>query len=284
MSNDLSIGLLLGDKLVPAWLAQAVNRIEADTDGTIEQIVIPEGTTGRSVEKDIEYYLEDIRTKGCWTIVALAQTIADRFIGPIPELERTSIESGFVGNDVDIKSCELEAASSYRYTLPAAIVTSFSEIDIVLHWGIGILEGEILDTPSYGVWGVHHGDFRKYRGGPPGFWEFIEGEDTVIVTLQRFTEELDAGEIIVEKRINVNNAHTLREIRRKQCQESVCALVEGINKVESGHYATHSPDNLGPIRRPGDRDCKTTAQYIRKVIPGWFRTVVHTNDKESRKM
>lgn len=31
----------------------------------------------------------------------------------------------------------------------------------------------------------HHGDMRRYRGQPPGFWELYNGEREIGVTVQR---------------------------------------------------------------------------------------------------
>lgn len=70
--------------------------------------------------------------------------------------------------------------------------------DVLLRFGFNILEGEILDLPSYGVWSFHHGDPTKFRGGPPGLWEIIQDEPVTGAILQRLTEQLDAGRILRE--------------------------------------------------------------------------------------
>jgi len=56
----------------------------------------------------------------------------------------------------------------------------------------------VLSAPTYGVV-AHHGDVRAYRGGPPGFWEYVNREPTATVTVQRYTEQLDGGELLAER-------------------------------------------------------------------------------------
>ena len=68
--------------------------------------------------------------------------------------------------------------------------------DILIRLGFRILRGDILTAAPHGVWSYHHGDNARYRGGPPGFWEVIEGTPITGVILQRLTDSLDDGEVL----------------------------------------------------------------------------------------
>src|SRR2546429_3233758 len=49
----------------------------------------------------------------------------------------------------------------------------------------------------FGIISFHHGDNRINRGGPAGFWEcYYEWPQTGFI-IQRLTEELDAGDVLV---------------------------------------------------------------------------------------
>ena len=67
--------------------------------------------------------------------------------------------------------------------------------DVLVRFGFGIVKGPMLDLPTHGVWGFHHGDEEKFRGGPPGFWEIMHDDPVTGAVLQRLTEKLDAGRI-----------------------------------------------------------------------------------------
>jgi hypothetical protein len=73
------------------------------------------------------------------------------------------------------------------------------ELDFILRFAFGIVRGEILRAPRYGVWSFHHDDEMRYRGGPPAFWEIYRGDPHTGVVLQRLTERLDGG-VVLRKR------------------------------------------------------------------------------------
>lgn len=274
MSSELSIGLLLGSPDVSWWFARAIERVQTESPATIEKIIIAQSKGSDIPEKDLRFYLNDIAEKRCWAAVALGQRIADRYLDPIPELQEEPITSVVPLEREEIQQCTVEEVSPYRVALPKATVDTLAETDIVFHLGVGILDGAVLDAPTHGVWGVHHGDLRKYRGGPPGFWEYVNGEDRGVATLQRFNQELDGGDIVEEKPIDISNCRTWREVRRTMCRETVPMLAKGVTRFANEDTTTTSPDELGPIYRGSDRNCLTTGKYISRTIPGWVRTII----------
>jgi hypothetical protein len=70
------------------------------------------------------------------------------------------------------------------------------EIDLFIRFGFGIIKGPLLEMSKYGVWSLHHGDNSVNRGGPPGFWEIVNGEHYTGVTLQLLNKELDGGRVL----------------------------------------------------------------------------------------
>ena len=70
------------------------------------------------------------------------------------------------------------------------------QLDFILRFGFGILRGNILQAARYGIWSFHHDDETVVRGGPPGFWEWMNDEPRNGVILQRLTESLDRGYLL----------------------------------------------------------------------------------------
>lgn len=70
------------------------------------------------------------------------------------------------------------------------------DLDVAVRLGFRILRGDALRIARHGVWSYHHGDNRVNRGGPPGFWEVMEGHAVTGSMLQVLTEELDAGHVL----------------------------------------------------------------------------------------
>jgi hypothetical protein len=78
------------------------------------------------------------------------------------------------------------------------------DLDVIIRFAFNIIRGEILNVATYGVWSFHHGDYLKYRGGPPGFWEVFNKDPASGAILQRLTEKLDDGIVLYEWKFNTN--------------------------------------------------------------------------------
>ncbi len=70
-------------------------------------------------------------------------------------------------------------------------------LDCLIRCGSGILKGDILNVARFGVLSFHHGDNRVNRGGPSGFWEVLNDVPSSGFVIQKLTEELDGGEILL---------------------------------------------------------------------------------------
>ncbi len=77
-------------------------------------------------------------------------------------------------------------------------------LDMILRFGFNIIRGEILQLPTYGVWSFHHGDYLKYRGGPPAFWEIYNEDRWSGAILQRLTDKLDDGIVLYKSQFETD--------------------------------------------------------------------------------
>lgn len=90
---------------------------------------------------------------------------------------------------------EEEGFSQYFHDDDFDAINDF-DLDFILRFGFGIIRGDILNLPRYGVWSFHHNDIRKYRGGPPCFWGIYNSDEVTGAVLQRLTDDLDSGIIL----------------------------------------------------------------------------------------
>jgi len=72
------------------------------------------------------------------------------------------------------------------------------KVDLFIRLGFRILKGDILTIAPIGVWSFHHGDHRINRGGPNGFWEFVEQWPQTGSILQILTDSLDGGKVLYQ--------------------------------------------------------------------------------------
>ena len=82
---------------------------------------------------------------------------------------------------------------------------SKQNIDLIIRCGTGIVIGDILSIPRFGILSIHNGDNRVNRGGPPGFWEAFNDEPTIGFVIQKLNSELDGGDVILRGNIMSTN-------------------------------------------------------------------------------
>ncbi|KOY82627.1 methionyl-tRNA formyltransferase [Lysinibacillus macroides] len=109
--------------------------------------------------------------------------------------------------------------------------------DLVVTAAFGqILPRELLDAPSLGCINVHASLLPKYRGGAPIHQAVIDGEKETGVTIMYMAEKLDAGDIISQKAIPIEESdHTgklfekLSMVGCELLKETLPSIINGTN-------------------------------------------------------
>ncbi len=183
----LRFGIMCNGRRFPAWQAEAIRQLRA----------VPGVDAGLLIVRD-----PSARTDGKWSKLKdwrhLLWTLFNK--GYVERRSRAS--RGVDMNDelsaVPEITCRTVPVGRYAERFRDSDVAAIREhdLDFVLRFGFGIIKGDVLDAARYGVWSFHHGDERRYRGRPPGFWELVDGSPTVGAILQRLTERLDGGVVL----------------------------------------------------------------------------------------
>lgn len=105
--------------------------------------------------------------------------------------------SPLVKNTLTVTPQRSASGLVYRYHAEDIAAIKAQQFDLLLRGGSGILRGEILSAARLGVLSFHHGDNRRYRGIPAGFWEVLHREPSTGFIIQQLTDELDAGHVLV---------------------------------------------------------------------------------------
>lgn len=98
---------------------------------------------------------------------------------------------------VEIRPIVSRSGYVYRFSDEDIEKLKTLELDLLIRCGQGILRGGILHASRLGIVSFHHGDNKVNRGGPAGFWECYHQWPETGFIIQRLTEELDAGEVLV---------------------------------------------------------------------------------------
>jgi hypothetical protein len=145
------------------------------------------------------------------------------------------------------------------------------ELDVLLRHGFNIIKGNILTIPKHGIWSLHHADNSVNRGGPAGFWEIVNKEDYVGVTLQELTPELDGGIILDKAYFNINWSFVKN--RRKILAQSIILIIKNLKLAQKGRLKkSHSITYYKPLyRNPG---LGPTLNYLWIFYPSLIKLII----------
>lgn len=246
MSDDrLSLGILLDEPVMERWAIEAVERAIRDADASVDLLVLGTDEDAGASRSRWERYASSVTEYGAWTPVLAWH----RLVSAPDYLEKSPIEDRRWFDDAEVVRTASEPADGFGQRLPESTVERIdgADVDLLFRRGFGILKGEVLTTPTYGVVSFHHGNVRAYRGRPTAVWEFVNGEPTAGITLQRLTEELDGGEIVVEKEIDVSEHRTWQETKRTLFEQSTDMLAIACDRFADSAFEPSSVDDLGPL-------------------------------------
>ncbi len=129
-----------------------------------------------------------------------------------------------------------------RYDFPEDVLEKVRSMcdTIVLEGFCRILTGNVLHVVKNGVISGHGADITRYRGRPHGFFEWIEDQKTVGVTIQRLTDELDGGYVLVCDQGDISDARSWAEVRLELLEMRGDLFVRALRRIEAQDF------QLGP--------------------------------------
>jgi len=104
---------------------------------------------------------------------------------------------------------------------------------VVVSFG-NILKKEILDIPGICCLNIHGSLLPKYRGAAPVKWAVANGEKKTGVTIMRMNEELDAGDIVLQKDLKIGFRETSVELDSRLSALGTELLPQAIKLIGDG--------------------------------------------------
>jgi len=93
---------------------------------------------------------------------------------------------------------------------------------------------EIFDLPRHGTLNIHDSLLPAYAGFSPIIWALINGEREVGVTAHQMDEELDAGDIVLQRAVAVEPTDTATDLFHKTVALIGPIAVDALSLIESG--------------------------------------------------
>lgn len=223
----LRIGLITDEAELSLFDAELVRKIRAEKIAEVV-LVIQQELPKRSFIESVRRALKSGRL-----VRAAAFRITVWIERRIVTIPRPEINDLFRTIPVD-QVCDAErllvkpviSASGWVHRFASEDVKAIKsrKLDVILRMGSGILRGDILNAASNGILSFHHGDNRTNRGGPPGYWEVFEKRDYTGFIIQRLTEELDAGVVLMRGEVATRAGYLRNQLHLYKC--SIMSMVD----------------------------------------------------------
>jgi methionyl-tRNA formyltransferase len=97
-----------------------------------------------------------------------------------------------------------------------------------------LLPRALLELPPYGCINVHASLLPRHRGAAPIQWAIITGDTTTGITIMAMTEEMDAGDILLQRETAIGAEETGGALGTRLAALGADALVEAIDSLKSG--------------------------------------------------
>jgi methionyl-tRNA formyltransferase len=145
--------------------------------------------------------------------------------------------------------------------------------DLLVIAGYGrILPNEVLGAARIMPMNLHTSLLPKFRGASPVEAAILSGESETGVTIMRVTERMDAGPILLQRRIPLAHDETQGSLKRKLAESGGAALLEALTLLKGGGLSeTAQDDNLASYTSPVAKehaiiDWQSNAARIERMV------------------
>ncbi|MEG2450365.1 MAG: methionyl-tRNA formyltransferase [Clostridia bacterium] len=116
--------------------------------------------------------------------------------------------------------------------------------DLIITAALGqILSERFLQIPKFGVLNVHASLLPKYRGASPIQWAILNGEKETGITIMKTVKAVDAGDILLQKSIEIGKTETAGELFSRLSTLGGEAIIEAVRLIESGNAVFTKQDD-----------------------------------------
>lgn len=159
--------------------------------------------------------------------ISVAVTQPDRPVGRKQEITPTPVKIAAQKHNIPVLQPEKARDPGFL----AEYKKYPSDINIIIAFG-QILPDDLIYHPHHHSVNIHASLLPKYRGASPINWAIINGDGQTGVTYQFITKDLDAGDIIYQEKMKIeetDDSMTLYAKLSKLSAESVLKVIEMIN-------------------------------------------------------
>ena len=134
--------------------------------------------------------------------------------------------------------------------------------------------GDLLTLPRLGCVNVHPAPLPRYRGPDPLFWQVMNGETEVGMTVHRMDADFDTGAILAQGTAPIGPEDDIDDVNEKLLPLGQPLLVEAFTAIMQGAPGRPQPTEGGsyaPVRTEADRilDWSRNANQLHNQVRAW---------------
>ncbi|MGK3112704.1 bifunctional UDP-4-amino-4-deoxy-L-arabinose formyltransferase/UDP-glucuronic acid oxidase ArnA [Candidatus Pantoea formicae] len=142
-----------------------------------------------------------------------------------------------------------------------------------------LLSDDVLSSARLGAFNLHGSLLPKYRGRAPLNWVLVNGEKETGVTLHRMVKRADAGDIVAQLRVAIEEQDNALTLHRKLVTCATQVLEQALPAMKRGEIATTPQDQSQATvvgrRKPEDgriqweQPAQSINNLVRAVTDPW---------------
>lgn len=122
--------------------------------------------------------------------------------------------------------------------------------DLFIVIAFRMLPEAVWQMPKYGTFNLHASLLPKYRGAAPLNWAVINGDKETGVTTFFLKHEIDTGDIIQQKKINIDDNDNVGTVHDKLMALGADMVIETVNAIIAGTVKTIPQNQLCDVIEP----------------------------------
>ena len=185
----------------------------------------------------------DILIKNNYEVVAVV-TVPDKPAGRGQQIQQSAVKKYALQKGLTILQPEKLKDEVFINELQAL------KADLQIVVAFRMLPEVVWNMPPHGTYNLHGSLLPKYRGAAPINWAIINGETESGVTSFKLKHDIDTGNILFQKKIEISKTATAGEIHDALMELGAEVILKTVQAIEGGYYELKPQDDTQSIHAP----------------------------------
>ena len=150
-----------------------------------------------------------------------------KYMGRGRILSHTPVGKFSKDNDLTL----LEPQSLESFELKNNLIDLKPDVFVVVAYKI--LPKDLINIPKFGSLNLHASLLPKYRGAGPIQWALMNGDKTTGVTIFQIKAKVDAGDILMQKEINIFEDDNMLSLGKRLCTHGADLMINVLSIIET---------------------------------------------------